>query len=78
MAPESVLVENEIVLGSSYPNRICNERETRSLFFAAARSIRKSWSDGKIDDRKRDLISIGIDDESVGMFTPRAIQLPHY
>lgn len=78
MAPESVLLESEIVLGSSYPNRICNERETRSLFFAAARSVRRSWPDEKIDDRKRDLVSIGIDDERVGMFTPRAIQLPHY
>jgi hypothetical protein len=78
MAPESVLSENNVFLGTTYPTRICDERETRSAFFAAARSVRKSWSDGKIDDRKRDLVPIGIDNEFVGMFTPRAIQLPHY
>lgn len=77
-APESVLLENNIYLGITYPKRICDERETRSLFFAAARSVRKSWPDEKIDSRKRDLVSLVKGNEPVGMFTPRAIQLHHY
>ena len=72
--PPEILEKCEIELGVTYPERICDERQTRSDYFAKIRMERSKWPATKIDDKKRDFVQLG-DIARIGMFTPRAIQL---
>jgi len=76
-APIEVLENVGVNIGADYPLRICNDRESRSEFFTKVREFRSQWSSSLIDDRKRDMVSIGRtpEAEKIGLFTPRAFQL---
>lgn len=75
MSPTNVLEKAGVVLGKTYPNRVCNDRETRSMFFSRLRDMRSKWPATKIDAQKRDLVKLGSAVGSVGLFTPRALQV---
>lgn len=74
MSPEHVLDKAGVVMGKTYPHRVCNDRETRSTFFSRVRDIRLKWPATKIDAQKRDLVCLG-SAGYVGLFTPRALQI---
>ena len=72
-SPLEVLKEAKIQLGKTYPERVCDDRKTRSKFFADVRSLRSQWPESRTDDKKRDLVGIG-SAGSIGLFTPNAVQ----
>lgn len=76
--PLEVLERSGVTLGDSYPHRVCDDRDSRTAFFSEVREMRSKWPPGLIDDRKRDLVSLGSTD--IGLFTPRALQIrqPRY
>ena len=76
--PPEVLERSGVTLGDSYPHRVCDDRDSRAVFFSEVREMRSKWPLGLIDDRKRDLVSLGSTD--IGLFTPRALQIrqPRY
>ena len=76
-APQNVLETAGVVLGETYPNRCCDEREQRKRFFKDLRSLREQWPSSRTDEKGRDLVRLGrcSNSESVGMFTPRALIL---
>jgi len=73
-SPQNVLYTAGVVLGESYPNRCCDERNERKRFFEKVRRIRSQWPSSLTDERGRDMVRLGRDPkcESIGMFTPRA------
>ena len=76
-SPPGVLGKAGVTLGKTYPERVCDERESRSQFFTEVRELRAQWSPSMIDDRKRDLVGLGpsAECERIGLFTPRAFQV---
>lgn len=72
-APKEVLEKAGVELGSNYPHRVCDDRSNRQSFFSRLRDTRDEWKEGMIDERKRDIISLGQQGE-IGVFTPRALQ----
>jgi deoxyribodipyrimidine photolyase len=73
--PPDVLKQAGVTLGVNYPHKVCDDRVSRSLFFSEVREMRSKWPSNLIDDKKRDLVSMGSDDISIGLFTPRALQI---
>ena len=73
-APNHILDEADVKLGTTYPHRICDERLVRSDFFNQIRSLRSEWDTSKVDKQGRDIVSLGrsTDSHRLGMFTPRA------
>ena len=74
-SPVHVLEEVGIELGKTYPNRICDERSSRSAFFGRLRIKRKGWSAELRDERGLDNIRLGRNEnaERIGIFTPKAL-----
>ena len=74
-APPNILAEADVLLGETYPHRICDERKIRSNLLAKIRKRRSEWPASMTDDRKRDAVVLGREQGSVrnGIFTPRAI-----
>jgi deoxyribodipyrimidine photo-lyase len=73
MSPVNILEKAGVSLGETYPHRVCNDRETRSSYFAKIRDLRLKWPTNKIDSQKRDFVQLG-SAGYVGLFTPRAAQ----
>ncbi len=71
-SPSNILEEANVYLGSTYPNKVCDDRRTRSQFFQDMRNLRSKWPASRIDDKKRDLVHMGMSE--IGLFTPRALQ----
>lgn len=71
-SPPEVLEEANVRLGSTYPEKVCDDRKTRAQFFKDVRILRSEWPSYRTDDKKRDLVSIG--KIKIGLFTPRALQ----
>ena len=71
-SPPEILEEAGVSLGKTYPNKVCDDRVTRSTFFADVRTLRSQWPSAMTDDKQRDLISMG-EAGAIGLFTPRAI-----
>lgn len=72
--PENIMPETNVVLGETYPCRVCDDRLGRSNFFQTMRELRSGWPSSMTDDRGRDLVPLGRKSEDkVGMFTPRAV-----
>lgn len=76
-APAHVLHTAGVVLGESYPNRCCDERNERRRFFERLRNLRNHWPSTQTDECGRDMVRLGRQDdcESIGMFTPRVLLL---
>ena len=72
-APLTVLEDSGIELGTIYPHRACDERESRSAFFGRLRMKRKKWDPHLLDQRGLDSIRLGRDGERIGVFTPKAL-----
>jgi len=73
--PPEVLEQAGVTLGKTYPHKVCDDRVSRSLFFSQVREMRSKWPPNLIDDKKRDLVSMGPTNFSIGLFTPRALQI---
>jgi len=75
LAPDDVLHASGVVLGKTYPVRCCDERTERRRFFHTLRHQRAQWPPSSTDDRGRDVVRLGRNDdcESIGMFTPKAL-----
>ena len=73
--PETVLKEAGVVLGETYPDRLCDERSERRRFFADLRERRSQFPASKKDAKGLDMVTLGIDANAaqVAMFTPRAL-----
>ena len=74
-SPAHVLEDASIELGKTYPNRICDERSSRSAFFGRLRIQRKDWNAELRDERGLDNVRLGRheDAERIGIFTPKAL-----
>jgi deoxyribodipyrimidine photolyase len=70
--PSKILEEANVYLGSTYPTKVCDDRKTRSQFFRDMRNLRSTWPASRIDDKKRDMVYMGMSE--IGLFTPRALQ----
>ena len=75
-APDEVLQEANVVLGQSYPERICDERKGRIDFLSSLKRCRDKWDPSLKDEKRRDVISLGRDKnaERIGIFTPVMIK----
>lgn len=72
-SPSDILENADVVLGETYPERVCDDRESRSKFFREVREIRSRWPPSMTDDSKRDVVYMG-EAGRLGLFTPRALQ----
>jgi hypothetical protein len=85
-APWEVLQAAGVILGESYPERICNEREGRRQFLQALRLCRSSWPtlDQRMDETSGDyIVKLGArapdvehnTTRRIGVFTPRSLMI---